>query len=197
MTDPNETRRYALPLLSLIIFVLAVVAGQAGAQEDHDHGSASVSLEGSPVANTGTGIVYLSILNNGTTTDRLIAAHTDAAQDVSLHASGGGGDVMRMAEQPDGFMIEPGDMLTLEPGGAHLMLENLNHDLRPSSTFAVVLTFEVAGEIEVQVAVGGEALDADPNRFGVLEISPAWSLPAPRLGDGPPGTPEATPHDGH
>jgi copper(I)-binding protein len=71
------------------------------------------------------------------------------------------------------------------------MLENLNHDLRPGTTFNVTLTFEVAGEIEIDVTVGGEAPDAEGSQLGDLRISPAWSLPAPRLGD---ATPAATPH---
>ncbi len=190
--------RLALVIVILVAFPAFVAGGGAFAlaQDDHAHHHEPdvAAPVASPAATTGTGIVYLTVTNTGSAPDRLIAAETGAAQEVSFHASGGGGDVMQMTEQPGGFTIEPGETLLLEPGGAHLMLKNLNHDLRPATTFKVTLSFEVAGDIELEVTVGGDAPEGDPSQLGELLIDPGWSLPAPRLGDGPGGTPEATPH---
>lgn len=205
MTDdpqPTPRRKLAFTVALTLAATTIMVSPSARvslAQDDHahHHETASATAEASPVASTGTGIVYFSIVNTGTTPRLLVAAETDAAQDISFHASGDGGDVMRMTEQPGGFTIGPGETLTLEPGGAHIMLENLNHDLRPGTTFTIRLIFIDANWINVDVTVGAEAPDGEPNQLGELLISPAWSLPAPRLGDGPGGTPEATPHDSH
>ena len=192
-------RRSLALAVSLALFLAGGAAFAALAHDDHAEGyTAGVATpEASPAVSTGTGIVYLSIVNTGTTPRLLVAAETDAAQDVSFHAAGGGGDVMRMTEQMGGFPIGPGETITLEPGGAHLMLENLDHDLRPGSTFSIRLVFIGGSQMNVDVTVGAEAPDGDPDRLGELLIYPAWSLPAPRLGDGPGGTPEATPHGGH
>ncbi len=207
MTDAAlpTTRRASFATVLIGFAMILFLAGGSGfaafAHDDHaeghESGSGSATPDGTPVASTGTGIVYLSILNTGTTPRLLVDAQTDAAQDVSFHASGGGGDVMRMTEQPGGFRIGPGETLTLEPGGAHIMLENLNHDLRPGSTFTIRLSFFVESSIEVDVTVGAGAPTGDPDQLGEILIYPAWSLPAPRLGDGPDRTPDATPHTGH
>ncbi len=121
----------------------------------------------------------LDVPGDGSRQHRPLGLEPDPAQIVDRV-------VMRMAEQDGGFMIEPGATLTLEPGGAHLMLENLNHDLRPGMTFTVRLTFVLAGELEIDVTVGAEAPDGDLHQLGDLLISPAWSLPAPSLGDATP-----------
>lgn len=149
---------------------------------------------GTPAANTGNGLVYLTITNTGAETDTLVSASTDAAGRVTMHKSMMMGEMMHMEEEPGGFAIEPGTPLVLEQGGSHLMLENLRRDLRIGDTFEVTLRFERAGDVTIPVAVGVEAPEGDPIRAGDLELSPAWSLPAPMLGD---ATPESTPEEHH
>jgi copper(I)-binding protein len=103
--------------------------------------------------------------------------------------------VMRMTSLSDGLEIPAGESIVLEPQGMHLMLVNLNHDLRPGDTYQVTLTFEHAGEITIHVTVAVEAPEEEAGTtVGNLTIESAWSLPAPRLTPAPAASPEATPH---
>ena len=184
----------------ILITVSALGTGTAVAHDDHDHAS-TTDNQGTPtaVAGTGNALVYLSVENTGTETEFLTGANTDVAESVSLHASGGDGDVMRMEPLKDGrgFEIGPGVTFELAPGGAHIMLENLRQDLRPGMTYQLRLEFP-SGYLTVDVTVGREAPEGEPDRFGNLTISPAWSLPAPMLGDGTPtASPEAPPDEHH
>jgi hypothetical protein len=157
----------------------------------HDgHGATEATPGATPSAlgNTGTGAVYLTIRNNGDSPDRLIAAVTDAAQVVEIHSMSTDGGVMKMQELVDGLEIPPGESVTLDPDNLHLMLVDLNCDLAPNSSFEVVLTFEIAGEVTVTAVVTTSVPeDESAVTTGNLEISKVWARPAPRL------TPSATP----
>jgi len=179
--------------LTLLVFIASGLAAGAGVtHDDHHPGPAAATPGSTPFANTGTGAIYLGIANRGNTPDRLTGATTDAAQAVELHGADVTGGVMRMSPIPDGIDIPPGASATLEPQGMHLMLVNLTRDLRLGETFEVILEFEQAGDVTVGVTVSagqpGEGTSVD---VADLTIGPAWSLPAPRLGD---ATPAAAHH---
>ena len=72
------------------------------------------------------------------------------------------GDAMQMAELPDGIPIPAKGSVTLEPGGLHIMLMDLKQALVEGSTFPVTLTFEKAGQVEIQVSVGSFAAKTKP-----------------------------------
>jgi copper(I)-binding protein len=151
----------------------------------HDgHGNESATPDATPAlpVNTGTGAVYLTIINHGDSADRLISATTAAAQTVEIHSMSIEGNVMRMQELANGLEIPPGETVTLDRDNLHLMLVNLNHDLAPDSIFDMELTFETAGTIVVQVKVTMAVPEDDAVvSVGDLEIGNAWSRPAPML----------------
>ena len=181
---------------ALLLMALTIGIGAAIAHEGHDTASTPA---GTPAISTGTALVYLSITNTGSEADRLVSAHTEVASATSMHANDGAGNVMQMTELTGGFPIEPGTTVELGPGGAHIMLENLTRDLRPGTTYEITLTFERAGDVTLVVTVGAEAPESvAPITAGDLEITAAWSLPAPMLGDATPSTsPESTPEEHH
>lgn len=184
-------------IFACVLMVISGVPDHSSAHDDHHHHVTDATPLASPVANTGTGAVYLRITNNGDAPDRLDSATTDAAQTVEMHGMEMDGDVMRMTPMPDGLEIPAGETVTLEPQGGHLMLVNLNHDLRPGSTFRITLVFEQAGEVDVEVLVDVEApQDSAPVTVGEITIDQVWSIPAPMI-DGiasdSPATPVATP----
>jgi copper(I)-binding protein len=109
--------------------------------------------------NAPVGAGYLTILNTGEQDDRLVSATSPVAGVVQLHEMKMEGDVMKMAELPDGIPVPAGSTVTLQPGGLHIMLMDLNQPLVEGSDVPVTLTFEKAGTIEVQLAVG--AMNAD------------------------------------
>ena len=109
--------------------------------------------------NAPVGAGYLTILNTGPNDDRLVSASSPVAGVTQLHEMKMVGEVMNMAELPDGIPIPAGSTVTLQPGGLHIMLMELNQPLAEGTLVPVTLTFEKAGTIEVQLAVG--AINAD------------------------------------
>jgi copper(I)-binding protein len=53
----------------------------------------------------------------------------------------------------DGVAVPAGGVVTLEPGGIHLMLTGLTSALESGTSIALELTFEHAGTIRVDAAV--------------------------------------------
>jgi len=98
------------------------------------------------------GVGYLEIRNNGAQPDRLLSASTSVAQRVEMHVTERAGEVAKM-RQLRAFEVPGRERLTLEPGGAHLMLVDLVQPLKKGERFSMTLRFERAGELEVQFEV--------------------------------------------
>ena len=113
-----------------------------------------------PKAPVGGG--FLTIVNTGTVDDRLVSAASPAAGDVQLHEMTMDGGVMKMRRLADGIPIPAGKTVALSPSGLHLMFMQLKQALVEGTTVPVTLTFEKAGPIELQFAVGGIAAKAAP-----------------------------------
>lgn len=106
------------------------------------------SLETAQSAMAGAG--YLEITNAGTTPDRLIAVKADFPR-VEIHTVLMSDDgVARMRRLEDGLEIAPGETVTLQPGGNHIMFMGLNGDpFEVDETVKATLVFEHAGSIDV------------------------------------------------
>ncbi len=102
-----------------------------------------------------TGIVYMTIKNNGSQADRLIAAKTPASKVVELHDTDiDDNGVMRMRMVKGGYIeVLPGGEASLEPAGMHVMLIDLTEPLQVDTTFPLTLKFEKAGELSIDVPV--------------------------------------------
>lgn len=96
---------------------------------------------------------YLTVTNTGKTGDRLIAAATPEAQSVEIHQMTMDGAVMRMRPVPGGLTIQPGQTLTLAPGGHHLMLIGPKHAFAVGDKVPGTLRFEHAGTVQVEFHV--------------------------------------------
>lgn len=103
---------------------------------------------------------YLTIVNSGSTDQRLVAARSPVAGEVQLHEMKLEGDMMKMRQLEGGIAIPAGATVTLAPGGLHLMLMGLNQTLAEGSQVPVTLVFEPAGEVEIALAVGSLAAGA-------------------------------------
>lgn len=101
-----------------------------------------------------TSAVYLTLNNTGGAADRLISASTEAAGTVELHMSSMDDQgVMRMTPLTDGIEIPANGSATLEPGGMHIMLMNLQQDLVAGETIDVTLTFESEKTLTIQAEI--------------------------------------------
>ncbi len=111
-----------------------------------------------PVAPTGA--AYMKIENRGEASDTLIAADTPIAGYTELHEHVHEGELMKM-QRIDNVVIAPGEQVEFSPGGYHVMLFELKEPLVAGNRYPMTLTFEHAGEIEVEVHVSKGAAAQD------------------------------------
>jgi len=108
---------------------------------------------------------YMTLTNNGTTPDRLIAGSSEAAPKFEIHEMSMDGGVMKMRELKDGLEIAPGATVELKPGSYHVMLVGLTHPLAKGDRLKGSLTFEKAGKIDVEFVV--EDIGGTPKSGGM------------------------------
>lgn len=102
---------------------------------------------------------YLTLKNRGRQSDTLLSASVEIARQVELYAVMGEGDALKM-RRVDSVEVPAGKTVRLEPGGAHLILMDLNRPLEEGQHFPVVLQFEHAGAITVDMFVQPSAQEA-------------------------------------
>lgn len=104
------------------------------------------------VSKAHAGAAYVTIANGGAASDKLVSVSTPAAGRAEMHTTIKDGDIMRM-RAVEHIEIGPKAMVTLQPGGVHIMLMDLKAPLKEGTTFPMTLIFEKAGETTVEVAV--------------------------------------------
>ena len=100
------------------------------------------------------GAAYLTITNQGSELDLLVAVTSPVAKRAELHTVINEDGVMKMRPLK-AVEIHPGEPAVLAPGGIHIMLMGLTHPLEKGSSFPLTLTFEKSGTLEIQVPVYG------------------------------------------
>ncbi len=98
------------------------------------------------------GAAFLHIENHSALPDRLISANSSIAEVTELHAHIHEGDVMRMVKV-EAIDIPAHSQLTLEPGGYHIMLIDLQKPLVAGEQLPLTLQFEQAGTIDLIVEI--------------------------------------------
>jgi periplasmic copper chaperone A len=96
--------------------------------------------------------VYLTLVNNGSVTDRLIGASSPISSDIQFHEERDENGVSKMRAL-QAINLPPGASVVLKPSGLHLMLR-IRQQLMEGQTFPLTLTFEKADSIEATVRVG-------------------------------------------
>jgi len=99
-----------------------------------------------------TSAVFLTITNNSTRADALIAVQSPVAQMAEVHQTKMENDVMKMSPV-DRIAIPTGQTVELKPGGYHIMLMGLNRNLVAGDRVPLTLKFERAGEIKFEAVV--------------------------------------------
>ena len=95
---------------------------------------------------------FMTIKNQGTETDRLVSASSPVAGLVEIHEMAMDGGMMKMRALK-GIDLKPGATVELQPGGYHVMLEDLRQPLKQGDQVPVKLTFEKAGVLDIKVNV--------------------------------------------
>ncbi len=111
-------------------------------------GFARATLPNAPV-----GAAYVTITNTGPEDDRLVSVSSPLAGKVQLHNMSVENGVMKMQEMEDGIPIPAGQTVILKPGGLHIMLMQLNQQLKEGGTVPVTLTFDKAGTVTLDIDI--------------------------------------------
>jgi len=157
MTITNPFRQMRSNPAAALLAGIAVFAGTpVGVAHDYSHGALMIEHPWSRATtpNAPTGAVYMVIENTGDTDDRLLSAVGDAADRIEIHSANIDDEgVMRMRELEDGLALPAGERVSLEPGGYHIMLINLESQLVEGEIFPLTLNFDQAGDIAVDIHV--------------------------------------------
>lgn len=97
--------------------------------------------------------VYLTIQNNGSDADRLLRASVDFAPEVVMQAQAVDGEGTLAVQDLSAIRVEPGQVLTLQPGAIWLELEGVQQAFVHGEFFHMDLVFETAGAVEIDVVV--------------------------------------------
>ena len=99
-----------------------------------------------------TGVVYVTLFNNGSSSDSLVSAATPVADQVQFHSATEENGVSRMREMRT-VDVTPGAKVAFSPGGLHIMVVGLKQPLKEGKTFPLTLNFEKAGKVDVTVPI--------------------------------------------
>ena len=101
----------------------------------------------------GTSAVYFTIDNPTSQDELLLTATTNIAENAELHLSNISSDGMMTMEHQESVPIPASMKINFQPGGLHVMLINLNEDLKTGDRFTLTLNFKEAGDITLDVPV--------------------------------------------
>ncbi len=105
---------------------------------------------------------FLTITNHGSAPDKLIAIHSDIAGMAMVHKMTMENGVAKMEMVEGGLPIRAGETIEIKPSSFHIMFMQLKNPLQEGERFSAVLTFERAGKITVEFAVGGAGAQSAP-----------------------------------
>ena len=142
--------------LTIIGMAIACFITTSAMATDYKVGSLAISGPWSRATPKGaqTAIGYMTIKNNGTTTDRLIGGSIDVADTFELHSMVMENGIAKMRELKD-VEIKPGQTIEFKSGGSHVMFVNLKHPLSKGEHVKGTLIFEHAGTVQIEYDVEG------------------------------------------
>lgn len=106
-----------------------------------------------PAEGQTTSAAYATITNDGDAEVTLVSASVPFDATVEVHETLMDADgTMQMQERPDGFAIAAGESFTLEPGGPHIMMIDIDPaDI--TGTIEVTLVFDDGTEVTIPAEV--------------------------------------------
>lgn len=122
-----------------------------------------------PPADQGaTGAVFCTFANSGQEADSLIGAATPVTPTVEIHEMVEDGGMMTMRQIRGGLPIRGKGSVKMKPGGAHLMLINVDRPLQNGDTVELELRFARGGTVNCRGIVGN-----GPPKRGSVTTEPA------------------------
>lgn len=133
----------------------SLLMAACGGQEAVPQGNDPISVESpvivQPVLDD-VAAMYLTINNDGTQPDTLVSVSTGVAGRAEFHRQMADGAMVSMEPVAE-VVIPGGEGKSLEPGGLHIMLQELTRAPAAGDTIEVILTFRRAGDIALRVPV--------------------------------------------
>ncbi len=171
-TDPNNATLLAIVLavltaLAVTAAVLVLSANPAPrAAPSQSETAETLQIVGAwvaqPIGQQSATAAYFTVRNDSEAGDTLIGGSSLVAGGGELHATVFDGGVMRM-RPVRGIPVPSLGAMSLEPGGFHMMLTDLQQPLVAGQTVRLILEFEKAGAIVVEAPV------RDRTRPGMFE----------------------------
>ena len=142
--------------MRVIVTVIVCLTATSVMAAEYKVGSIAISNPWSRATPKGaeTGVGYMTIINNGTTPDRLIGGSIDVADTFELHSMVMENGIAKMRELKD-VEIKPGQTIEFKPGGSHVMFVSLKHPLSQGGHVTGTLVFERAGTVQIEYDVQG------------------------------------------
>lgn len=164
MTGRTAKRRAALWILGLAGALVLALVVSVGCGDGDDEGTFKLGdleiSDASARAGVHPSALYFTVKNTGDTDDALIGVASDVAGMAELHRTVTEGVTARM-EPVEQIDVPANGEATLEPGGYHVMLMELEEPLEVGDTIEATLTFEEAGSVSIQVPVTSYAEQDD------------------------------------
>ncbi len=141
----------------IVAAILAAWAAMPAQAEDFTVGALKISAPWARATPKGASVGggYMKITNTGTAPDHLIGGSTTISRSFEVHEMKMEGGVMKMREVAGGIEIKPGQTVTLDPSGYHVMFVGLKEQLKQGGHFKATLQFAKAGKVDVDFTVAG------------------------------------------
>jgi copper(I)-binding protein len=141
----------------IVAAVLAAAVAMPAQAEDVTVGPLKISSAWTRATPKGASVGggYMKITNTGTVPDRLVGGSTDISNSFEIHEMKMEGGVMKMRQVAGGIEIKPGQTVTFDPSGYHVMLVDLKKQLMQGERFKAMLEFTKTGKVEVDFAIEG------------------------------------------
>jgi copper(I)-binding protein len=141
-----SSRRDAVSV-GLVVAALVVSACSGGGKPDILVSDARVGATTAEAAG-----LYLDLANTGDASDALVGVSCECAEQASMHTTTTTNGLSIMV-QTDELEIPAEETVSLAPGAAHVMLEQLNVDLAAGTTIELALDFSSSKRQAVQARV--------------------------------------------
>jgi copper(I)-binding protein len=166
--DNQPQRKKSMKCISLVFAILMMLGATQAFAQSFKTGSIEVDhpwMRATPKGADSTA-GYFRIMNSGTTADRLTGGSSSLASSVQFHEMTMTNGVMKMRPLPKGLEIKPGAMFV-----------GLKQPVKQGDHVKGTLTFEKAGDLEVEFAV--ESIGAQqPTSTGMghKQMSPGMQM---------------------
>ena len=143
-----------IPGLKTILAVTVCVASTAAIAGEYKANAVEIVAPWSRATPKGasTAVGYMTIKNDGATSDRLVGGSIAVADSFQLHSMVMDNGVAKMRELKD-VEIKPGETVRFTPGGSHVMFVGLKRALTNGEHVKGTLVFQRAGTVKIEYDV--------------------------------------------